>query len=194
MFLNDGPRTLKQWCCQLEYTQGEIMKRLLQLSRWKFILWVYGQNVVHEQGSVMFLGSGIHGEAWKVCLSDVGVYWWLFSLWRLNVQENHIRKENLSLPMAQGTQFSGDTVYHSRKDIATEPAPADATRREKLLAPTLLDKEAEEALAGSTVAYDSPLGLHLSSCLHGQGFPHPATRVPKVGPKCSPMSLSTFKW
>lgn len=85
---------------------------------------------------------------------------------------------------------SGDAVYHG---TATEPAPANATRREKLLAPTLVDKEAEKALAQRTVAHDSPLGLHLPSCLQGQRFPQPATTVPKLGTKCSPMSLSTFK-
>lgn len=83
------------------------MKQLLQLSRWKFSLCIYGQNIVHEQGSVMLLGSGIHEEAWKVVFSDVSVYWWLFSLWRLKVQENHIKKENLSLLMAlQGMQYT----------------------------------------------------------------------------------------
>lgn len=99
----------------------------------------------------MFLVWGIHQKAWKVFFSDVSIYWWLFLI-LVARHTTKLHKEEFIL--ADGSE---DTVYHDREGIATELHPIDVGRHVKLLAHISVDREAENALAGSRAAYHSPL-------------------------------------
>lgn len=74
----------------------------------------------------------------------------------LTVVTKHITKlcKEEELILAHG---SGDTVYHHREGMATEPAPVDVSRSVKLLVHVSVEKEAEKTQVGSGAAYYSPL-------------------------------------